>query len=156
MSGNSFQSDYDQYVLMLVGLVPANNNVGIGLQVTLNSGSTWVTSGTYAWTHWVYGPAGTCQNANTRQTEMRLMGFNNASNNSAFSLNGEVRLFNPLSSALQKVFEGKIAFWDTNPGLVTDMFSAAYSATSAINGVRIIPTSGNLASGMALLYGVKK
>jgi hypothetical protein len=154
-SGNTFQSDYDEYLIEFVGLVPANNNVGIGLRVTTDGGATYVSTGSYAWTHWVYGPAGTGQTANTAQTEIRTIGFINASNTSTFSMNGSVRVFNALSTALHKVFGGLIHFWDTGPSLVVDMFSGAYSATTAITGVRVLATAGNLASGTARIYGVK-
>ena len=155
-SGATFQSDYDEYLIEFVGLVPATNNVGIGLRVTTDGGSSWVSTGSYAWTHWVYGPAGTGQTANTAQTEIRTIGFINVSNTSTFSVNGIIRLFSPLSTALHKVFGGQINFWDTGPSLVVDMFSGAYSATTAINGVRVIATSGNITSGTVRIYGVKK
>ena len=155
-SGATFQSDYDEYLIEFVGLVPATNNVGIGLRVTTDGGTTWISTGSYAWTHWVYGPAGTGQTANTAQTEIRVIGFVNVSSTSTFAVNGCVRLFSPLSTALHKAVGGQITFWDTGPSLVVDMFSGAYSATSAINGIRVIATSGNLASGSVRIYGVAK
>lgn len=155
-SGNLFQSDFDEYRIEISGLVPATNNVGIGLRVTTNAGVSYVSTGSYAWTHWVYGPAGTGQTANTAQTAIRLIGFVNVSNTNTFSVNGFVRVFQPRSSALHKAFGGQITFWDTGPSLVVDLFSGAYSATTPIDGLQVLATAGNLASGSVRIYGVAK
>jgi hypothetical protein len=154
-SGALFASDYDEYLLEIVGIQPANNNVGLGIRFTSDGGSTWIATN-YAWTHWVYGPAGTGQTANTGQAEIRTIGFVNASNTSTFGINGHVRIFNPLSTSLFKVVQGQISFWDTNPGLVIDNFSGSYSqAATAINGIRLLATSGNV-SGTIRVYGLSK
>lgn len=154
-SGNLFQSDFDEYLIEVVSLVPATNSVGISLRVSTD-GSTWISTGSYAWTHNVYGPGGPGQNNGASQTEIRLVGFVNASNTNTFGVNCRVHTFSPLSTALHKVFGGQTHFWDTGPGLVIDIFSGAYSATTAIVGVQVLATSGNLASGTVRVYGLAK
>lgn len=156
-SGDLFQSDYDNYVIKCVGLVPATNSVGFGIRVSTD-GATFVSAANnYSWSHRAYGPGGTGEaNSNGTGTEIRVVGFANARNTSTSSVNAIIECFSPLSTALWKIFGGSTHFYDTTPGLVWDGWSGAYIQTTALRGMQVVTTAGNIVSGAVLVYGVSK
>lgn len=154
-TGDLFQADFDVYRIELVSLVPATNAVGFGFRVSTD-GATFVSTGTYSDSGMAYGPGGPGNNARSSVSEIRTVTFVNVSNNSVYSLNGTFRTWSPLSTALKKIFGGHTHFVDNSPGLVINTVSGLYDATTAIKGIQLITTSGNIVSGAMYVFGVRK
>lgn len=159
-SGATFQSDYDEYMIMLVNVIPATNSVIAQVKVSTNGGSSYDGGANYQFGYQYLG-FGTLDTANvggTGQTQINLCGTNiaNATQSSTTSgVNGHIYLFNPLASATNKWFT-----WDVAVRLQTNNYhmygAASYEPTTAVNAFEFLFSSGNIASGTVRVYGVAK
>lgn len=155
-SGNTFQTDFDDYELRLNYIVPATNGAPLHMQVTPDSGTTWE-SADYIWNRYLAissaaGSAGT--GVSTSSIEIY---FNQSS--SAAGVCGTMKISDPDQSAHAQIFSGLFSGFDTSDSAQgISMVAASYqpATPAAINGIRLIFGSGNIASGNARIYGVLK
>lgn len=152
-SGAMFQSDFDDYIIKFIQVLPSVNASGIALQLTANTGSTYIATGyqsntTFAWT--------TNGNGSTQTTQILLSGsISNVSTNGGIC--GTMEIFNPLDSVNNKQFIGEFVYQDTNVTTQTRAnVQGKYAAASGINGFQVIPTAatGNIVSGIVRVYGI--
>ena len=68
---------------------------------------------------------------------------------------GEMFLFNPSSTTFVKHFLGQVTIYGSNPQSQITYTGGYCNTTSAVDGVRIKFESGNIASGVIKLYGIK-
>jgi len=149
-SGATFQSDYDEYILELVGVTPSTNT-NIDMRVSTDGGSTFDATNYNANTTFAWTALGSGANVTTA---IRLVSALNATANLG-GLNGHLRLFNPTSTSVHKNAIGDFVYHDTNVNTVTRaMVQARYTATTAINAFNVFPGSGTI-TGTIRLYGVK-
>lgn len=150
-------STFDTYQIEIVNLVPATNNNDIFMQVSTNGGSTWDTAAHYDWGlfRWV-GGGGTGVTGGAADTGISLTGTLSVLPNGSGGLSGTLKVFNPLSGAAPTLITGQLVYIATS---VTDTvgwtLAAAYTPTTAVNAIRIVCSSGFLASGTARVYGLK-
>lgn len=147
-----FSSTYDEYVIDMVSLVPATDGASFGLQYRI--GGSYITAN-YRW-----GANQPTENAsgNSGGSGQSLIGVLPATGNaSGESASGLVRIYNPLSASLYKLatFQGNCTS-TTTTHIATHGGGFYSAATTALDGARIIASSGNITSGAAHLYGVKK
>ncbi len=151
-------STYDAFKLVISGLVPATNDTGMMVRVSEDAGSTWKTGGSdYSYSVM----ADTVNTAAASATEIRTYNPTSTTmiqNASGKNASFEMSIHNLASSSLQPIFFGKGTWEDSNTGYTRNWgFSGRYKgSTNAINGIRLIMTSGNITSGTFSLYGVNK
>lgn len=156
-SGATFQSDFDEYVVEIVGLLPATDSVGIQLRFSTDGGSTWAQGAAdYRWTFMALGSSGPGNTSSTGATSINLNGFSNYTNTTLRPVNGYFRVFAPLSTTTYKMIGGHITYWDATPTLVTSELVGAYQSATAINALQFFASSGNLTLGAVRIYGVDK
>jgi hypothetical protein len=156
-------STYDEYVFEIVNCVPATNNVQFNLHMSVDGGSNYQTAaGSYGLASVALGFNGTSYNNNSSSTtDMFLQASGNlvSSTSSSGGYSGIVRLFNPSSTTQQKHVTWNAGHQGVTSPVTISGFGMGFSATlinSAVNAVRFIAGSGNLASGTIRMYGVKK
>lgn len=149
-------STYDAYTIKMCGLVPATDAVTPWVRVSTDGGSTYVSSGT-PYTYTIAGE-GTGTTASTGANQMLMRASGGTMGNAAGeSMSGDLEFFNPSSSALYKQFKSHITFADTAGNVsVCSIGSMNYKATTAINAVQVLMSSGNITSGAVYLYAYKK
>lgn len=155
----SITSTYDEYLIELVSLVPATNNVDLYLRFSTDGGSTYDTSNLYSATIWAYtssssAASGAAYGSPTSQIPMR----SNAeiSNTSTGGISGQLRLFSPLSTALYKWVSGQCVFFSGSSTVLGVQTNGVYKSTTAVNAFRFLFSSGNIASGTIRVYGIAK
>lgn len=155
-AGAIFQSDFDEYVIEFLNLVPGTNAATFGLQMSANGGSSYDTGTNYDHAEqsaWINSSGG---GGTASDSKLTIVGTTSstASNGGA---SGTVRLFSPLSGSAYKNLAGNSMWWDTGSTSATvRMVGGIYKSTSAVNSCRVVPSSGTITSGLLRVYGVSK
>lgn len=153
-SGAAFQSDYDTYRFELVMVVPAADAT-LNLLVSSNGGSSWASSN-YKYTGVTANDAGTtgAGGVSTGTTTAYVSGGLEATNSAGVS--GSMELYNPLSTSAGKMFVNSLGAQISNGFWYRQASMIFYNSTTAINAVRFVLDTGNIATGTIRLYGVAK
>lgn len=142
----------DDYLMIVRALQPATNAVDINLQFGTGATPTWITASTYKWyaDFWVESTNGVGSQSNTAGPGVQL---GNAIDNTNGGLVGCKIQFFGLSAAIRHmaIFDG----YRLNGGVPARIGGRGTAAGStAKTAVRLITSSGNLASGSASLYRI--
>lgn len=147
---------YDDYMLRLTSIVPATNNVDLRLRFSTDGGATYITSGyEYAAIDLSTSNVGPGGLASSSASEILL--FTGIANDQSYGVTGHVDLHDLANAALKKSVEFQICatfqavtrrYYTTGGGF--------YGTAVAVNGIRIIFSSGAITSGVARLYGFAK
>lgn len=157
-SGAIFQSDYDEYKIEILGLVPATTAVDLQWRLSTDGGATYDSTAKYvstilAWINSVSATAGEDPGTATTQFAMRKSGI--VSNDAAYGVDAELRLAIPGGSKFPR-FIGAFGFI-TNATVAQSVdFRGAYISATAINAIRFFFSSGNITSGVVRIYGLTK
>lgn len=153
---STISATYDTYQFEFVTLLPATDGATINMQVSTDGGGTWVTSGSYSYWDWRFDSSTAAAGGATGATAIVLAETNGVGNAAAFGLVGMIQLYNPSSASLHKSISGNIAFRNAAGTRISHIVAGAYEATTAVNAVRFLASSGNLASGTIRSYGLAK
>lgn len=145
---------YDVYQFELVNLVPANNNVELRMEVSVDNGATWETAN-YQWSM-----------TYTFQTAIALATFSDATaanfllcggiaNDANGGICGTVKLYNLLEATRGKSGHGMMLYLHDDGGHY-EFKSSLWFNGAAVNAIRFFISSGNIASGDIRLYGYAK
>lgn len=154
-------STYDEYIFTVANVIPATNNTNLLVRVSTNSGSTYDSGTNYGWdaASWRAGAGFTVGGA-AGATSMSLttangLGVSNAATGGVVFR--ALHLFSPNSAALFKQFvgDGEMLYQDGTTRVMLS-FGGEYSSATAVNAVRFLFSSGNIASGTIRCYGLSK
>ena len=157
-SGATFQSDFDDYLIKCLSLVPASNGASVLFRVSTDGGSTFVSAGgSYLWggDFWVNN-ASAAQGSDS-DTSITLC-FSVSSTASVGGACGSFEIVNPLDSAAQMRIDAAFHCASTTNGgkASVQKYGGAYSANTAVNAFRVLMSTGNIASGTVRVYGLAK
>ena len=156
-----FTSDYDVYKFIVYDLAHATDNTAAFFRANVggsaqSSGIYW-SAGEYATTDGSGtssdGNFGTYSNYN-QQYFGWVSSLNNVGNAARFA--AEITLFNPLQTTKHKDIHYKVSYQGNNDNLYREDVVVKVTTTSAISGLTFLASSGNIANGEFVLYGVKK
>lgn len=151
---------YDRYEIQIDRLVPTTNGVNLLLRVSTDGGSSWLAGTGYSWAletsmiQYVseYPQANTASSAITLNFDEPNRRLGSATGKSS---HWKITIYSPASTTLQKMFswEGvqhsSTAYWGRTEGV------GNHSGTAAVNGIRLLMSSGTIASGRFSLFGIK-
>jgi hypothetical protein len=157
----ALSSTYDEYLAVLVNVVPATNSAKLLMRMSIDGGSTYKSGATdYQFANLTFGADAVAQNgASTGATSINLAfnGDNSAANG---GFNGEVRIFGVNNTNARKFVTELISFNNSAVGCTFTtgggMTLLAALQTSAVNAIQFIMDSGNITSGSIYLYGIRK
>lgn len=149
-------STYDNYVLLISDLIPATDAINLFLRVSEDGGGTFKSGASdYAWNANGVGDGGASTAGSTGDTGIRLNHGNTLSNSRAYG--GEVLIHSPSGAALHKLFTSRGSYEFSGGTMAHFVGGGVFKLdTNAINGIRILSSSGNISSGKLALYGVRK
>lgn len=158
-SGATIQSDFDEYLIELVNVIPATTAVDFWLRMSTNGGSTYDATNlyavaTFAWAHNGSAAAGQAPSAPVAQIALRSSA--DISNDSHYGVIGTVRLFSPGSATLYKRVQMEASYLASTGPLEKTSTEGVYLSTTAVNAFRFLFSSGNITSGTIRVYGVSK
>jgi len=154
----NLSSAFSKYIVEFIDVVPATNDVLLFARFSTDNGSTYPTTTylssveTSANANWVF--------SNTPANSIGIISSNGAgyglSTTIARALEGSFELYNPSSTTINKkcVFKGSYinALGDRSHFIGQGIYT---SNTSAVNAIRFLMSSGNIASGIFKLYGLR-
>jgi len=148
-------STYDDYLLEIVDLIVATNNVALGMQYSADGGSSYETGSNY------YSAGSYIQNGGSLGTQGANPGTSfilgaGLTNTVSRPFQATLHLRSLLSTALSKIIYGEFAY--TNQSFVVggNLNGLLLVPGTAYNTFKLFCSSGNIASGVARLYGVEK
>lgn len=153
----AISSTYDEYLIEIVELLPATNATNLYIRMSTNAGVSYDAGGNYSWTsagtnRFGQGQAGADSGATQIQCNLSAV-----SNISTAGYSGNIRLFDPASTAKHKAVSGT-AFMLTSDGTTVEneQIGGFYRSTTAVNAFQLLFSSGNIASGTIRVYGLAK
>jgi hypothetical protein len=146
-------STYDVYLLQLSNIVPATDGADLYLRYSTDGGSSYLaTNYNYAFRSY-FADAFDGEANSTSATHILIGG--SLGNGTGEHWNADVWLHN-LPSALYKTARFDGYGYISNPLAGAAFGMGIYGTTSAVNALRLIMSAGNITSGVARLYGIKK
>jgi hypothetical protein len=149
---------YDVYVFELNALLVQTNSVSLYARVSDDAGATWKAT-SYRWAALLTDdlPASTAVGS-TSDVGVNIIGGAFASNVAANVITGTVKLYSPNTAGILKNIVSATQYLDTgSANFVCPTGGGQWTGgTGALNGMRFIPSSGNIVSGTIRMYGVSK
>lgn len=153
---------YSGFIFVLDQIYPDTDQVNLLMRFS-NSGSSWNTgANAYKWASQAVKTDGTTTSngdgsgsssiqVNPGGTGWKLL------SSSAFTMSGEVKIYNPADTASKKHITSTLSFYGaTNASLVNSSGSGSdTTGNTAVTGVQFFMSSGNITSGTIYLYGIK-
>lgn len=157
-----FSSTYDEYVIEGVNLIPATNGVLPWLRFSTDGGASYDAGANYQWANSIQTPSGgagfTAVAGATGASAIIPTGTGSVANTAVGGgVRFSARLFDPLSATAHKAMIGEGTFrnsGDSNHYRLN--FGGYYISATAVNAMRFLFSSGNIASGTIRVYGVAK
>ncbi len=147
-------STYDDYLVRLINLTPATNNVSLYLRVSTDGGSTFDSSSNY---YWFYeGPTLLGSTGNKAGNPSTFAQITNNAANTRDGITGTLHISNPLQSTTYHTLRWSDVTTTYNDGNVGTVDGALlWFLTSAVNAFRFYMSSGNITSGTIRCYGIE-
>jgi len=155
----SISSTYDEYVVEIVGLIPATNGAAPRIQFSTDGGTSYDASSIYDWGHNNCAIGGS-PGGNTQTSAAAILVFADSSGTGLLSsgtpaLSATLKIYDPLSASNYKFVTGTgVGHYSGNSFRYVFTVGGVYRNTTAVNAFRLIMSSGNIASGIVRVYGV--
>ena len=152
---------YDVYEFHFINIAPATNDVGFHFQGSTDGGSNYgVTMTTTAFkayhTENDVTTALTYTTGNDLAQSTSYQEIGQCGNDADQNIASTLTLFNPSSTTYVKHFIINTNYCDHGDETDNGFYAGYFNTTSAINAINFKMSSGNIASGVIKLYGVKK
>lgn len=151
-----YSSTYDEYLIDIVDLVVATDNVTVSMQYSSDGGANWnSTNNYYSRGTGVANGGGAFAVAGGNPTSSFTLATG-VDNSTSRSITGSLRATAFGSTALDKQIYGNICYSNQTNGGVVVWFGILTVAATAFNAFKVFASSGNLASGTIRVYGIAK
>ena len=156
----SIASTYKEYIICFTDVVPVTN--GANFYVRASQGSGFLSGASdYQWIRYggptSIGVSGDAQFTSDGADSQFIIAADVGNTNAGYSASGELRIFNPAGTTRFKMLTWMLSYVvATGPafaGITGHGFLAA--ATSAVDGISFLMSTGNISSGTFKLYGVR-
>jgi hypothetical protein len=139
-------------MFVLDNVNPATDGVNLQVQVSVDAGANWKTS-SYLCVAGLFAAGGTGQTTSTSAVLLNGTGISNAT----AGWSGSVTIHDPSnSSTVKHIHYNGIANRTSTAGIDIQMGGGYWNGgNDAMNAVRFLCSSGNIASGSIALYGLK-
>jgi hypothetical protein len=151
----SYLSQFRALQVVVTDMVPGTDNTEFEMRTSTNGGSPYdATPGDYHWGYTVAQASGASADAGSTGNSFISLG-SSIGNTSGRSWNGEVTIYNPTGSSVNKVVKVD-SIYTTSAGTVRRLVGGgARVVTADIDAIRFLMSSGNIASDTFALYGIR-
>jgi len=153
-------SDFNEYIFTFISMHPANDNVFLQFNASVDNGSNYnVTKTTTFWRAQNKEDDSSGSTAyddgsdNAQQTGFQTLENGNSSDNDHAS-SGYLHLYNPSSAVFQKLFYSRMSSTSAGDFNIHSNVGGTLNTTSAVNNIQFKFSSGNIGAGKIKLYGV--
>jgi hypothetical protein len=148
---------YSHYYIVIRNCAPATDGAVLWMRVSDDNGSTWKSGASdYTWAGTRASTSTTIQEGDAADNEIQLMGTLAQGNLAVEEADLEIDLFNPLSATVYTSVIVKASGYTISTGLCHTTMSGAYITAAATNAIQFLYSSGNIATGEFIIYGVKE
>lgn len=147
---------FDEYELRFTGLAPASNNVNVWLRIGTGAGPTWQT-GSYSYSSAYTTEGGSVVGDGSLSAASIVLTPQGVGNTAGQHASGVVEFDNPDDTSLFFLCSFRTRAINSSDNTNATNGSGEFISTGAITGVRLMFSSGNIASCVsASLYGLAK
>lgn len=159
-SGDLFQTDFDMYEVDFIDVVPATDNTNLYVRVSYDNGSNWrATSGDYFFhAFWSTNqPATGVYNDGSYVSTAFVVapGIDTGAAAGLKGVSGRMTFVQPATAQNHKAWWTMNFYNNSNRSEREEGFGW-HTQTSAVNALRVLMNSGNIASGTVRVYGIPK
>lgn len=148
-------STYDNYLIEIVNLHLATNNVNFLMRVGTGGGPTYDTGSNYAWSSWRMSNSGQAGGGSAGTTSFGIDGSGGILNSANYGLSGTITLFDPQAATYKRII-GHLSYHDASSAPLSSFLTGAYLSTTALTAIRFLASSGNITDGTIRIYGYAK
>lgn len=147
---------FQNFVFVLDNLIPATNAVSFQAQISQDNGSSFKAGGAdYHYAAWTVND-GAASGPATSAATSAVTTTGAVSNNTSHGVSGTVQVHNLAATATQKAVDYKVWYLNSGGLFESNAGTGQYTSDSnAINALRFKMSSGNIASGVIKLYGLR-
>lgn len=150
-----FTSTYIRLIFELIDVLPATDGVNLWMRASTDGGSTFLSTNEYDYINNGRNSADTAKtNSAASQAQLISHTGDTIGNSTNEGIAGFINLRQPSSSAWKRL-EWLTTHEGTSTVLQSSHGGGVVRTTSAINGIRFLMSSGNIASGRINVYGVR-
>ena len=153
---STFSATYDDYVIKLVGMVPATSPTDLYVTVSVDGGSSYLAGTNYRYYTTKVGSdnaTGSKVSNGTAQLPIGSVNVDLWSSGTGRSLTGTLWI-NDARSSLFKHIAGNTQMVYTSDAMMAIKVDGQINTTSAITHIKFAAASGNITSGKIRLYGI--
>jgi hypothetical protein len=148
-------STYNKYVIILQNVIPATDAVLLYVRISTDNGATWKSGASdYAYAGNTNSTSTVASIGNTGDTEIQLS-LTNQGNAAGETTNAVIWLWDPLNVNTRTGIDAKSNLHTTTTAPFMTSVFGEYTTAGATDGIQFIFSSGNIASGDFIIYGVK-
>lgn len=148
-SGNTFQTDYDGYLIEIVELLPATNATSLLMKLHTSGGFSATGYKSNGSVFVVGGSAFFGSNTATEFSYSNAFDFSNVAGDGTV---GWLRVYSPATALTVKKVKHEIG-WITSTTPKNSTGFSSWHSTTAVDGFQFLFSSGNVASGIVRVYG---
>ena len=148
----TFSSTYDQYLIIATGVRVANDGDGIWCRMKI--GGTYLTTNTYTFICATSSSSTGTFNSTSGANVEKITVIERIGTTAGRSGNFAMYVNSPASTSLTKNVYFQSSATNDSAALITLNGTGFNSGTSALTGIRLYGSSGNLSSGSFRLYGI--
>jgi len=157
---SDIDSTYRRYAIFIDDLTPATDAVDLYMRISTDGGSTWKSGASdYDYTTRAISPTGWVDSVSGGGAAQMLMtggsGTLRHGNGAVENGHAEIYINNPAGASKYTTFNAEAHYINENGRAVISMSTSFYKATTAVDGIRLYFSSGNISSGTFKLYGLK-
>lgn len=149
-----FASTYYKLIFVLANVTVATDSVNLWIRGSTDGGSTFLSTSIYDYVNNGRNTADTAKTGSAASAaQIIINGTDTIGNAANEDYTGVVELINP-SATLHKTLLWRATYQNTSTVMQMTQGGGRIRTTSAINAIRFVASSGNLASGRINVYGV--
>ena len=148
---------YNDYLLKITGLVPSSSANNLIVRFATDATPTWDAGNNYRWFRWYWSMAAASGVTADGGATSNIQIAASVATTSGHSVNADIHLSNLRTAALYKSINSRLEQLISSDGNLYGINTIGMwvDNTHKAYGIRLLMSSGNIASGAAYLYGIK-
>lgn len=151
----TLSSSYKSFEIRCISVVPSTDNVGMWVRVSTDGGSTFASGASdYIYQRYYQNGSSSLPSLSAADSKIILLG-SGIGNGSGRYFNSIIRVYDASNSSINKNITAEFHMYRSDSIYTLGILNGVYQFNTAINAIRILMSSGNIASGTFELWGYK-
>ena len=148
-------SGYNSFEVKVISLIPSTDNVAMWIRVSTDGGATFAAGASdYVYQRNIQNGTTAAPALSSPDTKIIILG-GNIGNGSGRYFNSIIKIFDPSNASINKNISVDFYAFRSDSVYSIGFVNGVYKFNTAINAIRILMNSGNIASGTFELWGYK-